>query len=368
MGTETVLNRRQFFVSVTASAAMPRSWAQLSPAHYLAAARQHDGHFQLAGLDARGHPRFTLALRERGHAAAVHPHHPEAVAIARRPGTRALVLDCLAGHALQTLFCPVGRHFQGHGVFDQAGHRLLTSENDYQAGEGVIGIWDTRDQYRRIDELPSHGIGPHDLRRLPQSDVLVVANGGIETHPHSGQAKLNVATMRPNLSYLDLYGRLLEQVVLPSSLHKASIRHLAIRKDGLVALALQWEGAMDRVIPLLGLHRLGQHEITLLQAPMAVQQHMQGYAGSVAFSRHGERVAVTSPRGGQVQVFDVQKEAFIGALPLIDACGIAPGMEGDFLVTTGEGVLWSLTDMRLNLLQRQNVQWDNHLIVLPQQG
>jgi hypothetical protein len=32
---------------------------------------------------------------------------------------------------------------------------------------------------------------------------LVVANGGILTDPGSGRAKLNIATMRPNLSYLD---------------------------------------------------------------------------------------------------------------------------------------------------------------------
>ncbi|HBM41824.1 MAG TPA: DUF1513 domain-containing protein, partial [Sulfitobacter sp.] len=64
-------------------------------------------------------------------------------------------------------------------------------------------------------------------KRLPGGDTLVVANGGIDTHPDSGRAKLNIPTMRPNLTYIN-DRRILEQIELPHDMHRNSIRHLAV--------------------------------------------------------------------------------------------------------------------------------------------
>jgi hypothetical protein len=41
--------------------------------------------------------------------------------------------------------------------------------------EGVIGVYDARANYKRIDEFPTFGIGPHDLALLPDGKTLVVA-------------------------------------------------------------------------------------------------------------------------------------------------------------------------------------------------
>ncbi|WP_170328572.1 DUF1513 domain-containing protein [Ruegeria arenilitoris] len=352
-------NRRHFLAGLAASSLIPlRGWASVGAPDYLAAALFPDGSYRLAGLDTDGDILFSLPLPARGHAAAAHPFSAQAVAFARRPGTFALVIDCATGTELTRLTAPDGRHFFGHGVFSPDGTRLFTTENDYEAGEGVIGIWDAAD-YRRLGEFPSGGIGPHDMRLMPDGQTLVIANGGIETHPDMGRTKLNLPTMQPRLSYLDLNGTVLEQVKLPQALQKNSIRHLAVRQDGLVAFAMQWQGDKAQHPPLLGLHRHDE-AARLLSAPDAEQSTLQGYAGSISFSGDGEAIAITCPRGNALHLFNVASGLLTGAFPLEDVCGLGPGPRG-FVFTTGTGIVGELTS-KVQISARPDCQWDNHLI------
>jgi hypothetical protein len=64
---------------------------------------------------------FQIPLPGRGHAAAIHPQKPQAVAFARRPGTFAVVTNCVTGQPSARLSAPAGRHFYGHGAFSRDG-------------------------------------------------------------------------------------------------------------------------------------------------------------------------------------------------------------------------------------------------------
>ncbi len=76
---------------------MPRvSWAEVGSPACLAAGKL-GAEFVLHGLTAQGDSLFQIGLPARGHAAAAHPTQALAVAFARRPGTFALVIDCLSG-------------------------------------------------------------------------------------------------------------------------------------------------------------------------------------------------------------------------------------------------------------------------------
>ncbi|MGP3698232.1 DUF1513 domain-containing protein [Rhodobacter sp. NSM] len=347
--------RRHILAGLIASA-MPRlSWADAGSPAFLAAARAPDGSFALHGLTETGARLFAIPLPARGHAAAAHPTRAEAVAFARRPGTYALVIACASGGLRARLTPPEGRQFNGHGAYSVDGTLLYTSEVVAETSEGVIGVWDTAG-WHRVDEFPSGGIGPHELRRLPGSDVLVVANGGIRTDPQD-RTKLNVETMRPNLSYLGPDGALLEQAELPEDLRQNSIRHLALGEDGTVAFAMQWEGDPAEPVPLLGLHRRGE---ALRLCPAREQDlfAMQGYAGSIA--RSAGLIALTSPRGGVVQLHAEDGTALAThARP--DACGVAP-VEGGFVVTDGGGAITRLTRDGFRPLDRADAAWDNHLV------
>ena len=352
-------SRRHFLAGLAASSLTHlRGWAAVGAPDYLAAALFPDGSYRLAGLTRDGDTLFTLPLPARGHAAAAHPHRAQAVAFARRPGSFAVVIDCTTGTETARLTAPEGRHFYGHGVFSADGAQLFTTENDYEAAEGVIGVWDTA-SYTRLGEFPSGGVGPHDMRLMPDGKTLVVANGGIETHPETGRTKLNLPVMQPSLTYLDMTGAVQEKVTLPRAMHKNSIRHLAVRPDGLVAFAMQWQGDKTQHPPLLGLHRRGTTP-RLLAAPEAQQNSLQGYAGSIAFAANGQSVAITCPRGNALHQFDVATGTLTAAIALEDVCGIGAGADG-FVFTTGTGLVGALaTTARISA--RPDCQWDNHLI------
>lgn len=352
-------SRRCFLAGFAATAvASMRGWASVGAPMFLAAGLFPDGSYKLAGLDGQGAILFSLPLPARGHAAAAHPAKALAVAFARRPGTFALVIDCASGALIQRLEAPAGRHFYGHGTFSPDGSRFYTTENNYDAAEGVIGVWDA-DSFARLGEFPSGGIGPHDMRLMPDGQTLVIANGGIETHPDTGRTKLNLPVMRPNLTYTDLSGTVQARMELPRSLHKSSIRHLSVRADGLVGFAMQWQGSVTAHPPLLGLHLRGE-EPRLLSAPDAQQSTLQGYAGSIAFAADGQTVAITCPRGNALHRFDVASGDLKGAYTLVDVCGLGAGPAG-LVFSTGTGLVGTLRGGP-QITARPGCQWDNHLI------
>lgn len=350
--------RRQFLGGLIAAGVIPKlTWADAGSPAFLAAAGTVQGDYLLCGLGADLNLLFTLPLPARGHAGAGHPTRPEAIAFARRPGTFAVVINCATGDQIAALTAPEGRHFYGHGTFSADGATLFTTENDYEMGQGRIGLWDADDGYRRIGEWDSGGVGPHDIRRVGEGDVLVVANGGIDTHPDTGRTKLNIPTMRPNLAYIE-DGVVIESVPLSEDLHKNSIRHLAVSKDGLVAIGMQWEGE-GTPTALVATHSRGA-PVTLMQAPKNDVRRMNGYIGSVACTPDGATIAVTSPRGNEVQVFDAKTGRLTGIRAITDACGIAT-LGGQFVVTSGTGAVDLLSGA--NALQMP-FMFDNHLVSL----
>lgn len=350
-------DRRGFLAGMLAAGLAPvPGWADVGSPAYLAAAKCPDGSYVLCGLDRFGVLVFELPLPGRGHAAAAHPARPVAVAFARRPGTFALVIDCTTGGEAARLVAPQGHHFTGHGAYSADGEVLFTVENDYEANRGMVGVWSVREGYRRAGALPTHGVGPHEMRLMPDGKTLLVANGGIETHPDYGRAKLNIPTMAPNLTYLNTDGAWLETVEPPAAWHMLSTRHLAIRKDGLVAVAAQWQGDTDDSPPLMATHRRGE-ALTWHDTLRGIEPMMQGYAGSIAFDGTGDRIAITGPRGGMAVIFD-SAGRYLERVPEPDICGVASAAEG-FLFTTGHGKV-----LGGGGVHRGERYWDNHLVAL----
>lgn len=349
--------RRGFLAGLAALTLPVPSWADVGSPRFLAAGKQ-DGRFVLHGLSATGESTFSIDLPGRGHAACAHPGRPLAVAFARRPGIFAVALDCLTGEVIARLVPPEGRQFNGHGVFSADGAVLFTSEVVAETSEGSIGIWRFPD-FRRIGECASGGIGPHDMKRLPDGR-LVIANGGIRTDPQD-RTKLNLDSMRPNLTVLSVEGSIEAQAELPADLWQNSIRHLAVNAAGTVAFAMQWEGDPSEPVPQLGLWTPGKSELRTCLPDAAGTFRMKGYAGSIAMTDHG-LIALTSPRGGVVMIHDAEGR-HLATHARADICGIASDDDG-FLASDGSGALWSCTTQGIVLLRRAGPQWDNHLIAL----
>ena len=219
-----------------------------------------------------------------------------------------------------------------------------------------------------MDELPSHGIGPHEIALLSDSETLVVANGGIATHPDLPRVKLNLPTMAPSLCLVDRQsGRLAREMRLDPALHRLSIRHLAVGAADTVAFAMQYEGPASALVPLVGVQRSGGG-LRLLQAPRDALRAMKNYCGSVYFDPSSRTTAVSAPRGGLVTFWDVGAGRHLSSTVVPDGCGVAPGSRPDeILASSGQGGV-VVVDARsgaprpLALDGLESARWDNHLV------
>ena len=258
----------------------------------------------------------------------------------------------------------------------------LIEPNDFNGRRGVIGVYDAANDYRRIGEFSSHGIGPHEIALLSDNETLVVANGGIATHPDLPRVKLNLPTMTPSLCHIDRRdGRLLHESRLDPALHALSIRHLAVSPADTVALAMQREGPAQNLVPLVAVqHGRGRRppsrsgRLHLLQGPQAVLHAMKHYCGSVCFDPSGRTIAVSAPRGGCVTFWDVAAGCHLSSARVSDGCGVAPGARPDeFLASSGRGGVF-VVDARSGRARPLAVEfletgfWDNHLALAPGPG
>lgn len=320
---------------------------------------RRDGRFHPMALDGTGRILGEFPLPDRGHGFAVSRDGRRAVAFARRPGRFAISFDPATMKASDSLPLPANRHFYGHGLFSADGTRLFATQNDFDAGRGVLAVHDVRRDHRRIGEFATHGIGPHECLLSDDGRSAVIANGGILTHPDYPRRKLNLDSMDSTLVRLDLVsGDLLARASLPPALYQLSMRHLAATPDGATWFCCQHEGVATEQPPLIGRwDRNG--EIRLIDLPAAVTRSMRNYAGSIAATPDGRHIAVTSPRGGIIVVLDGRSGAFLESISLPDTCGIAPSGDG-FMATAGTGtvLLGGKTDAH------PGIAWDNHMVTL----
>ena len=365
------LDRRQLLLHAAAGAALlalpgavTNAAAEAVEAGLFAAARKGErGTFSAALFSLDGGDVRSVTLPERGHDIALRPGNSEWVAFARRPGRFGVAVPADNRPPIWFTSKP-DRHFFGHGVFSGDGKLLYATENDYANARGVIGVRDATGGYVQIGELPAHGMEPHDIALLGDGRTMVIANGGIRTHPDEGVAELNLADMQPSLVYIDvLTGDLLEEHVLAPSLHQLSIRHLAIAAGDVVVFGCQFRGTENEPA-LLGFHRRGETP-QLVPAPGPTQSALKNYIGSVAADAGGSIVAASAPKGGLITYWDVASRRFLGACDLNDGCGLAPTRhQASFLLTSGEG--WLATGDPAGEVERQasDFSWDNHAILV----
>jgi hypothetical protein len=358
------LRRRDFLRAATVLAFAPPVplHARPAPTARRLACRTRAADGDLATLlDANGRVLLDVPLPARGHGFALDPAQRRAVVFARRPGDFFVVIDLRHHRVLHRVAARTDRHFYGHGVFSGDGRRLFATENAFETGAGRIGMYAAEDGFRRVGEFDSHGIGPHQVALLPDGRTLVVANGGIRTHPDMPRARLNLDTMRSALCYIDSdSGRLLAEHPAPPRWQRLSIRHLAVAPDDRVAAVMQYEGPRTDRPPLVAIHD-GQGPPRWLQAPAEVQSRMRNYCGSVAFDGRGDGFSVTSPRGGLVTRWSADGE-FLGSFDQVDVCGLAAVGQVTWY-SDGSGRLGSRRGLaELRTARFPDSRWDNHMI------
>ena len=358
-----LIDRRDFlkaagvtFLSSLAPAAFADTLA--ADAVFATAYQRRDGAYGAAILSEAGKILHTVDLPDRGHDITFDPVSGRSVVFARQPGTFFVAFDHAGRTPPVTVQSVAGRHFFGHGVFSPDGALLYATENDFDNAAGMVGVYDAKSGFARVGEFPTYGVGPHELLLLGDNSTIAVANGGIETHPDFGRAKLNLPTMKPSYVLVDrATGDLIEKHELPPELHQLSIRHMDTDETGAVWFGCQHEGPATERPALVGRAVRGK-ELQLIEMPEDVLSGFRNYIGSVAANRDAGTVAVTSPQGNSFAVIEAASGKVVAVERLTEVCGVAPDHAG-FMVTTGTGLI---VEPDGKSSEDENYVWDNHVL------
>jgi hypothetical protein len=365
------IDRRQLLTSAAAGLlagiAPARVQAAPPPGLYAAARQGADGAYSAAIFTADGRDVRSIALPERGHDITVCPISRRCVVFARRPGNFAIAFSRDSSRPPVAFTTIPERHMYGHGVFSHDGRLLYTTENEFEAARGVIGIYDVEAGFKRIGEHDSHGIGPHDLALLHGRTVAVVANGGLREHPDIGGGRrvLNLGAIETSIAYVHLEtGDLLERHVLgkPGML---SLRHLDVGRNDGVVIGAQIEGPPDVQTALVYRHR-PQEPLAAMSLPADVGGRLAGYVSSVAVDAAGEVAIISSSRGNVAMMVDIARGTVLRTVACEDVSGVAPGPAArSFLVTSGHGLV-AAASPEAGLAEGVSAPWawDNHAVAV----
>jgi len=357
MWNSSAIDRRSFVkaAGLTFLAALqPRALMALERADaiYASGMRTANGSYAVATVTERGEIVDQIALPARAHGMAFSNATGKTVAFARRPGTYAMIFDPRGKNEPITIAAAEGRHFYGHGAFSPDGRTLYASENAFDANRGMIGLYDATGRFERIGEFETYGVGPHDMTVSDDGRMLIVANGGIETHPDFGRAKLNLSNMQPSLTLIDAAtGDLIEKHSLPSQWVQLSTRHVDVDARGRIWFACQYEGHRNDLPPLVGSFAKGE-DLRFVDLPEETTRRLANYVGAIAINRGEGLVGVTSPKGGASVTIDAKSGRVLREEIVPDAAGIAAAKAG-FAVSSYEGGFLST---------QSDVTWDQHIV------
>lgn len=324
----------------------------------------------VGGLSLKDEQVFGARVPMRAHGCAVHPTDPNRVLFfARRPGTQAFELDRATMRVRTVLTTETGRHLAGHGTYSADGSLILTPEHDYERARGVVVVRDARN-FAVVGEIDTSGIDPHEVAWLPGRSLLV-ANGGIMTHPRTFRRKLNIPTMDPSLCVIDAAsGQRKEQWRLPD--HLLSIRHVAMTSAGITAVGLQYEGEDKNKAPgIVALYRPAhahqQAQFRLLSAPASEIPKFQGYVASVAISEAHDLIAAACPYGNGVACWSISDERYLGFVAAAETYGLSRVADGSILASQRDGTAYGLDETRLRsqflkIASVQPIRWDDHWV------
>ncbi len=275
--------------------------------------------------DASAHPRITV-LDFYGHGVALDPLDAKRIAVFEKKGDGACLIDLGTREVIAPIETHPDREFYGHGAFSSEGDVLFTTESIVSKRyKGVIVVRDARTM-QELGEFPSYGASPHDIVLRDGGKTLVVTNGG---------GRRAGGDQEPCVSYVDVPSqKLIERVEVAHP--DVGSGHLALTSRGDLALVAAARGAkIGDGLGAVSFRPFGG-ALRSMAEPASVTGRMRGEALSVAIHEPSGTVGVTSPFGGLVTFWNLERGELLHVQDLAFPRGIALSLDGSrFVVSYG---------------------------------
>ena len=364
--------RRAFIAGLAAVSATACGRRDVARGDIVSAAADADGNHFVLRVDADGSVRYAAPLAERGHDSILSPDRSVVTVVGRRPRRTLHQFRWRDGTLLRTTETPGNRHLYGHALYSADGRWLYTSENNLDDGSGVIVVRDAK-TLEVAHEFSSHGIGPHEMRWSDNGRSLIVANGGIATHPDYGRAPLNVDSMAPSLVKIEVKTGALTDKRTPA-FSKSSVRHIDVLADGETLVGLQQQAKNVYSEPLVVSADWDtpapDGELQPLEVPTPDLRALDNYTASVCCAPISGHAVVPSPRGRRVSFWDTRAGRHVASVRLSDVAGVGyDRMAREFVVSSGRGMIYRFdadTFAAKHALKQRiaGYRFDNHLGVI----
>lgn len=338
--------------------------SSVTPKHLLlSSVTDSQGRNYLAALNEIGEIYYQLPIPERAHDSLFNSIKNEAIYFGRSPSQSIYVVNVTDKKITTVIKSAANRHFYGHGVIDKTNSYLFVVEKNVLTNKGCIGVYDVNDRYKRIDQIDSYGVGPHQISLLSDNKTIVVANGGLLKD--SNKNIINHDSFQSSLAYINsVNGELIDRY--PSEFSGNSLRHLTVDNDDQVFIGAQ--SYSDNINPLIFSHG-GEDQLTPFVTEEYIWQIHKNYTASLTVFNN--QLIVSSPRGGVLTFWDTKEKRFLSKHNFIDVAGLSMQSNSDvssLFVTTGQGRVMSI-NMTTDSVSKsashsyylKDIAWDNHL-------
>ncbi len=269
----------------------------------------------LSAVNIQQNANQQIALDFLAHGIVIDPKNKKRLLVFEKLGAGAAEIDLDSLSVTRKLNNDDGKHYCGHGVFNQSGDTLYCTQISPQNKQCIISIRDGR-SLAVVGEFPSFGEAPQHCQLIDDGATMVILNTG-------GESAKNLA---PSITYVDIQSQQLKQRIVLTD-QQISSGLVKIANDGSLVVASSPKTNAEIVASGISIGSV-QQPMSLLSQPEFVIKQIAGEALSLVIDEQRNIVAATHPNGNMVTFWSLEKRELIKAISVPNPRGITLSLDG----------------------------------------
>ncbi len=255
-------------------------------------------------------------------------------ALGERPSTTSTIIDVKTKKVVNEFFDTKGYYFYGHGLVSADGKLLYCTENHFKTGEGIISIRDASNG-KILDQLPSFGYAPHEMKYLSNGLIAVANSGhaGLTTVKDEEYILENVVQPRDNLQsslvVIDpIKKKKVKEFKIDTKYKDVTIRHLDIDENDTVYMSLRQYNYTDAdpqflEVPPVAYLKKNSEKIEYFQSNLKTNNILKRFSLSVCANDKTGIIGVTHPDSHAITFWSIKDLKFLHVYKMQKPLGIS---------------------------------------------